>query len=117
MGTKEPYLARFDGKSLTPLLAPPSARVESYIEEPSGVAWALSLDAVGRLTAWRREVDGPWGAVALPMPYRPYSLTLTDDGAVWMLASGPVTLFEGHEIRHQRRSLLHARARQCPGAR
>jgi len=99
-GTKEPYLARFDGKSLTPLIAPPGAVVTSYVEEPSGIAWALSTRTADdvRSTAWRREVGGPWSAVALPMPYRPSSLTRTDDGAVWMLAFGPVTLIEGHEI-------------------
>lgn len=98
-GTKEPYLAHFDGKSLTPLIAPPGAVVTSYVEEPSGIAWALSTRTADdwRSTAWRREVGGPWSAVALPMPYVPDRLTLTDDGAVWMLAFGPVTLIEGHE--------------------
>lgn len=99
-GAKEPYLARFDGKSLTPIIAPPAPDVISYVEESSGVAWALSS---GKDAAWRRDVGGPWSAVALPLPYAPNSLTRTDDGAVWVLAFGPVSWVEG-----QRRKDINA---------
>jgi len=112
-GTTEPYLARFDGKSLTRLVPPPAADVTSYVEEPSGVAWALSTGKVaknGRQAVWRREASGPWTTVVLPIPYDPASLTRTDDGAVWLLAFGPVTLREDDWITGINAALFSTRA-------
>ena len=86
-GRNEAYLARFDGKSLTPLTTPPTADVSSYVEDGSGGSWVLST---GSDLVWHRDGSGTWQTIPLPMPYAPSDLTLTDDGAVWVRAFGPV---------------------------
>jgi hypothetical protein len=86
-GTSRPYLARFDGKTLAPLEPPPGKGVSSYVEDPSGTAWALST---GGESVWRREPNGAWRTVPLPLDYRPFDLSVTSDGAVWVRAEGPI---------------------------
>jgi hypothetical protein len=86
-GATSAYLARFDGRSLVLLTPPPTEDVTSYVEERTGVEWALSSKSD---TPWRREAAGGWHAVPLPMPYKADELSLADSGAVWVRAYGPV---------------------------
>jgi len=86
-GSSRAYLARFDGKTLSALEPPPGKGVASYVEDPSGVEWALSTAGE---SVWRREPNGAWQAVELPLDYQPYDLSVTSDGAVWVRASGPI---------------------------
>ena len=86
-GPGRPYLARFDGKTLTPLEPPPEEGLSAYVEDARGTAWAR---AAGSESLWRREPNGGWRTVPLPVDYQPRALSVTSDGAVWVQATGPV---------------------------
>ena len=81
------YLARFDGHSVVFVTPPPVTKVNAYVEDDSGVAWAISSESD---TPWRREPLGEWQAVPLALRYVPAELSISSDGNVWVQAYGPI---------------------------